>query len=93
MGLEKYGQSFGSSSYSVTCAVGSVHPSLSKALKKWTSGGGGGRAPWRLILGLGVSFWTQYMSMAGGSVGGNSFTAFARQKGAVEEVIFHHSFT
>ena len=73
------------SSYSVTCAIGSVHPSL-KALKKWTSGGGGGRAPRRLILGLGVSFWTQYMSMAGGSVGGNSFIAFARQKGAVEEV-------
>nr|XP_023873909.1 uncharacterized protein LOC111986507 [Quercus suber] len=53
------------SSYSVTCAVGSIHPSLSKALKKWTSGGGGGgRAPRCLILGLGVSFWTQYMSMA-----------------------------
>ncbi|KAK4602664.1 hypothetical protein RGQ29_011614 [Quercus rubra] len=75
------------SSYSVTCAIGSVHPSLSKALKKWTSGGGGGRAPRRLILGLGVSFWTQYMSMAGGSVGGNSFIAFARQKGAVEEIL------
>lgn len=78
-----------SSSYSVTCAIGSVHPSLSKALKQWTSGGGGGRAPRRLILGLGVSFWTQYMSMAGGSVGvgGNSFIAFARQKGAVEEIL------
>ncbi|KAL4652591.1 hypothetical protein ACB092_01G243100 [Castanea dentata] len=76
-----------SSSYSVTCAIGSVHPSLPKALKKWTSGGGGGRAPRRLILGLGVSFWTQYMSMAGGSVGGNSLIAFARQKGAVEEIL------
>ena len=72
-----------SASYNATCAIGSIH-SPSKALKKWTSGGA--KAPRRLILGLGVSFWTQYMSMAGGSVGGNSFIAFARQKGAVEEV-------
>ena len=73
-----------SASYNATCAIGSIH-SLSKALKKWTSGGA--KAPRRLILGLGVSFWTQYMNMAG-SVGGNSFIASARQKGAVEEVIF-----
>ncbi|GMY36275.1 demethylmenaquinone methyltransferase [Fagus crenata] len=72
-----------SASYNATCAIGSIH-SLSKALKKWTSGGA--KAPRRLILGLGVSFWTQYMNMAG-SVGGNSFIASARQKGAVEEIL------
>lgn len=71
-----------SSSYSVTCAVGPI-PSLSKAVKKWKIGGG---APRRLILGLGVSFWAQFMSMAG-AVGGNSFVASARQKSAVEEIL------
>jgi hypothetical protein len=77
-----------SSSYSVTCAVGPI-PSLSRAVKKWKIGG---RAPRRLILGLGVSFWAQLMSM-GGAVGGNSFIASARQKGAVEEVIFQSLIT
>ena len=71
-----------SSSYSVICAVGPI-PGLSKAVKKWKIGG---RAPRRLVLGLGVSFWAQLMSMAG-AVGGSSFVASARQKGAVEEVI------
>ncbi|KAE7998568.1 hypothetical protein FH972_003102 [Carpinus fangiana] len=71
-----------SSSYSVTCAVGPI-PGLSKAVKKWKIGG---RAPRRLVLGLGVSFWAQLMSMAG-AVGGSSFVASARQKGAVEEIL------
>lgn len=77
-----------SSSYSVTCAIGPI-PSLSRAVKKWKIGG---RAPRRLILGLGVSFWAQLMSM-GGAVGGNSFIVSARQKGAVEEVIFQSLIT
>lgn len=77
-----------SSSYSVTWAFGPV-PGPFKAPNKWKSGS---RAPRRLILGLGVSFWAQFMSMAG-TVGANSFLASARQKGAVEEVIFKSSIT
>ncbi|KAB1209310.1 hypothetical protein CJ030_MR6G009327 [Morella rubra] len=71
-----------SSSYSVTWAFGPV-PGPFKAPNKWKSGS---RAPRRLILGLGVSFWAQFMSMAG-TVGANSFLASARQKGAVEEIL------
>ena len=63
-----------------SCAVNSVS-SLSSKLKKWNSG----RLPRRLVLGLGSSFWAQYMNMAGNS---KSFIASARQKGAVERVTF-----
>lgn len=72
-----------SSCYSLTCAVGSV-PSPSESLKKWKIGG---RAPRRLVLGLGVSVLAQFMSMAD-TVGRNSFIASARQKSNVEEVVF-----
>ncbi|KAK6784271.1 hypothetical protein RDI58_017725 [Solanum bulbocastanum] len=40
----------------------------------------------RLILGIGVSLWSQFMSMAG-NVGAKSFVASARQKGAIEQVL------
>lgn len=70
-----------SSSRSVTCAVSSPSEAL---LKKWKIGG---RAPRRLVLGLGVSVLTQFMSMAD-TVGRNSFIAYARQKSNVEEVIY-----
>ncbi|XVF35005.1 hypothetical protein REPUB_Repub18cG0107600 [Reevesia pubescens] len=62
------------------CAVNSVS-SLSSNLKKWNNGG---RLPRRLVLGLGSSFWAQYMNMAANS---KSFIASARQKGAVEQVL------
>lgn len=41
----------------------------------------------RVVLGLGVSFWSQFMSMAG-TFGGKTFLASARQKGMIEEVIY-----
>ena len=63
------------------CAVNSVS-TLSSKLKKWNNGG---RLPRRLVLGLGTSFWAQYMNMAGNC---KSFIASARQKGAVEQVHF-----
>lgn len=76
-----------SSSYLVprARAAGSV-PISSKVDNKWKSGG---RAPRRLILGLGVSFWAQLMNMSG-AVGGKSFTASARLKSgpSFEEVGF-----
>lgn len=74
-----------SSSHSGPSAVGSV-PILAKALNKWKTGG---RAPRRLVLGLGVSFWAQLMNMSG-AVGGKSFTASARLKSgpSFEEVRF-----
>lgn len=56
--------------------------SLSSKLKKWSNGG---RLPRRLVIGLGSSFWAQYMNMAGNS---KSFMASARQKGAIEQVHF-----
>ncbi|CAI9100559.1 OLC1v1037685C1 [Oldenlandia corymbosa var. corymbosa] len=40
----------------------------------------------RAVVGLGVSFWSQFMSMAG-YLGSNSFLASARQKGVIEEVL------
>ncbi|XP_059284331.1 uncharacterized protein LOC132037744 isoform X2 [Lycium ferocissimum] len=46
----------------------------------------GCRIPRRVVLGIGVSFWCQFMNMAG-NVGGKSFMASARQKGAIEQVL------
>ncbi|XP_041006697.1 uncharacterized protein LOC121251501 [Juglans microcarpa x Juglans regia] len=71
-----------SSSYSLTCAARSV-PSPSDSLKRWKIGG---RAPRRLVLGLGVSVLAQFMSMAD-TAGRNSFIASARQKSNVEEIL------
>lgn len=42
----------------------------------------------RLVLGFGISFWTQFMSMADTNISGKRFVASARQKGAIEEVNF-----
>ncbi|KAH1057077.1 hypothetical protein J1N35_035142 [Gossypium stocksii] len=61
-------------------AVASVS-SLSCKLKKWNNGG---RLPRRLLVGLGASFWAQYMNMASNS---KSFIASARLKGAVEQAL------
>ncbi|XP_052886109.1 uncharacterized protein LOC108484119 isoform X2 [Gossypium arboreum] len=61
-------------------AVASVS-SLSCKLKKWNNGG---RLPRRLVVGLGASFWAQYMNMASNS---KSFIASARLKGAVEQAL------
>lgn len=62
------------STTSVTCSSSSVSRH-SKLVKKWSS-----RTPRRLILGLGVSIWAQFLSMDG-KVGGKSFIACARAKG------------
>ncbi|MCD7460086.1 hypothetical protein HAX54_042819 [Datura stramonium] len=40
----------------------------------------------RVVLGIGVSLWSQFMSMAG-SFSGKSFMASARQKGEIEQVL------
>ncbi|XP_040971203.1 uncharacterized protein [Gossypium hirsutum] len=61
-------------------AVASVS-SLSCKLKKWNNGG---RLPRRLVVGLGASFWAQYMNMASNS---KSFIASARLNGAVEQAL------
>nr|QTZ19544.1 S-adenosyl-L-methionine-dependent methyltransferases superfamily [Bixa orellana] len=44
------------------------------------------RAPRRLVLGLGASFWAQYMSMSGAFTG-KSFIASARLKTNVDEIL------
>lgn len=44
------------------------------------------RLPRRVVLGIGISFWSQLMNMAG-NFGAKSFVASARQKGAVEKVL------
>nr|GMC92570.1 Malonyl-[acyl-carrier protein] O-methyltransferase [Ipomoea batatas] len=38
----------------------------------------------RVVLGTGFSFWSQFMA---GNLGGKSFMAYARQKGAIEQVL------
>ncbi|XP_022946465.1 uncharacterized protein LOC111450516 [Cucurbita moschata] len=53
-------------------------------LKRWSVGGKPRR---RLVLGLGISFWSQFMNMSGSLVGAKSFVASARQKNAVDEVL------
>lgn len=42
--------------------------------------------PRRVVLGIGISVWSQFMSMAA-NVGGKSFMASASQKSAIEQVI------
>ncbi|GAB2293032.1 hypothetical protein Dimus_027252 [Dionaea muscipula] len=58
----------------------------SKLPKTWSSLRGGNRAARRLILGLGASFLSQFMVMAGFQRG-SSPIASARQKSGVEEVL------
>ncbi|KAF9614004.1 hypothetical protein IFM89_014804 [Coptis chinensis] len=53
--------------------------SLSTKLHKWRA------PPRRLFLGIGTSFFAQFINMASGS-GEKSFLASARQKGVIEEV-------
>ncbi|KAE8658180.1 cytidine deaminase-like [Hibiscus syriacus] len=61
-------------------AVRSVS-SLSSKLKKWNNCS---RLPRRLVVGLGASFWTQFMNVAGNS---KSFMASARLKSSVEQAL------
>ncbi|GKV14028.1 hypothetical protein SLEP1_g24961 [Rubroshorea leprosula] len=68
-------------SASVTaCTVNSVS-CLSRALKKLSCSGGVHR---RLVLGLGATFWAQYMA---GAVGGKSFVASAKRSSSIEQVL------
>lgn len=58
---------------------------------------GGCRESRRLVLGIGVSFLSQFINMAhpSSNLAAKSFIAFARQKGAVEKVnilLFHFLF-
>lgn len=48
------------------------------------------RAPRRAVLGLGFSFFPQFINMAAPNLGTKSFIASARQKGAVEKVKLSH---
>lgn len=73
-----------SSTTSVSFVIVNSLPHFSKKLGRGISGY---QTPRRLVLGLGVSFLAQFMSMAG-NIGGTSFVASAaRQKGAVEQVL------
>ncbi|KAK3210519.1 hypothetical protein Dsin_015225 [Dipteronia sinensis] len=82
------------SGYSNTSPITSFYysnsvSSLSKAaLKKKSERGFNLKSPRRLVLGLGVAFWSQFMGMAG-NVGAKSYIASARQKGAVEQVLMN----
>ncbi|XP_022154737.1 uncharacterized protein LOC111021917 [Momordica charantia] len=55
-----------------------------ESLKRWSSGGKPRR---RLILGLGISFWVQFLNMSGSLGPAKSFIASARQRNAVEEIL------
>lgn len=60
-------------------------PHFSKSLKKSKAKGKAERR--RLLLGLGASFWSQFMSMSvSGGIGGKYFMASARAKGASSSV-------
>ncbi|KAL3535631.1 hypothetical protein ACH5RR_004092 [Cinchona calisaya] len=41
----------------------------------------------RVVLGIGVSFWSQWMMSMAGNLGNKAFLASARQKGVIEEVL------
>ncbi|KAL6331173.1 hypothetical protein AAG906_009601 [Vitis piasezkii] len=73
---------------SVAFTVDSV-PRFSKSLKKLK--GKRRVVPRRLLLGLGASFWAQFVSMSGsGGIGGKFLVASARQQGAsspVEQIL------
>ncbi|CAL0332216.1 unnamed protein product [Lupinus luteus] len=67
-----------------TCSV-TNHVTLSKLTltKNLRNRGGGVKAPRRVVLGFGASFFSQFMSMAGAVIGSsNSFIASARIKGS-----------
>lgn len=49
------------------------------------------KRPRRVVLGLGVTFWAQFLNMAG-NFGGKSFLASARQKSEVDKVFFWLNF-
>ncbi|KAI3742104.1 hypothetical protein L1987_59784 [Smallanthus sonchifolius] len=62
---------------SISCFTFDSCAQLSRTLKRSSH-----RVPRRLVLGIGVYFWAQFMSMAGA----NSIIASARTKGAVEQI-------
>ncbi|XP_024966395.1 uncharacterized protein LOC112506515 [Cynara cardunculus var. scolymus] len=69
--------------------LAAVHPNASiscSQLLKRTRNLSSYRLTRRLVFGIGVSFWAQFMSMAGKS-GTSSFIASARTKGAVEQIL------
>ncbi|KAL6974697.1 hypothetical protein U1Q18_028877 [Sarracenia purpurea var. burkii] len=70
------------STTSVACAIDSALrlPRKPKNRASWY------RTPRRLVLGVGAIFWTQFMSMSGGTIG-KSLQASARQKGSIEQVL------
>ncbi|KAJ6331071.1 hypothetical protein OIU76_009629 [Salix suchowensis] len=69
------------------CRLPTIHTraanSVSESQRKWKIGF---KAPRRLVLGLGASFWSQFMSMPG-RARGKYHIALARQKGVIEEVL------
>ncbi|KAG6772064.1 hypothetical protein D5086_013085 [Populus alba] len=69
------------------CRLPTIHTrsanSVSESQRKWNIGF---KAPRRLVLGLGASFWSQFMSMAG-RARSNHLIALAKQKGVIEEVL------
>ncbi|GAV68315.1 Methyltransf_11 domain-containing protein [Cephalotus follicularis] len=70
-----------------TCPCSSLFTKVTKTITVVKKLNVGDRTARRIVLGLGASFWAQFMSMAGSAVGAKSFIASARQKGAVEEIL------
>jgi len=70
------------------CRLPTIHTrsanSVSESQRKWNIGF---KAPRRLVLGLGASFWSQFMSMAG-RARSKHLIALAKQEGVIEEVNF-----
>ncbi|XP_076955382.1 uncharacterized protein LOC143630191 [Bidens hawaiensis] len=72
---------------SISCfTINSYCTQLSKTLKR-NKNPSSYRVPRRLVLGIGVSFWAQFMNMAGTNNNNNNIIASARTKGSVEQIL------
>ena len=74
-----------STSVSCFCQTGYVPGLVRIVRRRSTEYNSGCRLNRRVALGLGASFWSQWMSTAG-NLGDKAFLASARQKGVIEEV-------
>ena len=74
-----------STSVTCFCQTGYVPGLVRIVRRRNTEYNSGCRLNRRVALGLGASFWSQWMSTAG-NLGDKAFLASARQKGVIEEV-------
>ncbi|XP_027065845.1 uncharacterized protein [Coffea arabica] len=75
-----------STSVTCFCQTGYVPGLVRIVRRRNTEYNSGCRLNRRVALGLGASFWSQWMSTAG-NLGDKAFLASARQKGVIEEVL------